>query len=140
MIKARNQPFCGANNINQGSFDGTRVFPRSVTDRDNAFFLYNNHFCLLWKSGKVSFNQAIKELKDNFEILDIFITEENVNSPFNYDFMPNKIEHHLTNFIVYYLQNHNTDKARPCIMSFYRLSNLAGRYKRDLIPCGLKDV
>ena len=31
MTKARIQPFCRANNINLGHFDGTRVFPRTVT-------------------------------------------------------------------------------------------------------------
>ena len=44
MTKARIQPFCRANNINLGCFDGIKVFPRSVTDIDNALFLYNNHF------------------------------------------------------------------------------------------------
>ena len=70
MTKAIIQPFCGANDNNLGYFDGTRVFPRSVTNRDIALLLYNNHFCLIWKSEGVSFNQAITELKDNFEILD----------------------------------------------------------------------
>ena len=70
MTKARSQPFCRANIINIGSFDGTRVFPRSVTDRNIALYLYNNHFCLLWKSETVSFNQTVKELKDNFKIVD----------------------------------------------------------------------
>ena len=44
MTKARIQPFCRANNINLGYFDGERVFPRSVMDRNNALYLYNNHF------------------------------------------------------------------------------------------------
>ena len=47
MTKARVQPFCRANNINLGYWDGEKVFPRSVTDRDNALFLYKIHFCLL---------------------------------------------------------------------------------------------
>ena len=47
MTKARNQPFCRANNFNLGYFDGIGISPRSVTDRDNALFLYNNHFCLI---------------------------------------------------------------------------------------------
>ena len=50
MTKSRIQPFRRANNINLGYFDGERVFPRSVTDINNALFLYNNHFCLKWKS------------------------------------------------------------------------------------------
>ena len=60
MTKAGIQPFCRANNIIIGFFDGTRVFPRTVTDRNNALYLYNNHFSLIWKSENVSFNQAIK--------------------------------------------------------------------------------
>ena len=60
MTKARIQPFCRANNINSGYYDGERVFPRSVTERNNALYIYNNHFCLIWKSEGVSFNQAIK--------------------------------------------------------------------------------
>ena len=67
MTKARIQPFWRANNINLGYYDGSRVFPRTVTDRNNALFLYNNHFCLIWKSEGVTFNQAIKELKDNLK-------------------------------------------------------------------------
>ena len=38
MTLARIQPFCRANNINLGYFDGRRVFPRSATDRGNASF------------------------------------------------------------------------------------------------------
>ena len=77
-------------------------------------YLCNNHFCLIWKSKGVSFNQAIKELKDNFKVDDIylFITEENFNSDFKIEFIPKKIESHLTNFIVYDLETHNNDRAR----------------------------
>ena len=42
MTKARNQPFCRANIVNLGHWDGERVFPRSVMDRNIALFLYNN--------------------------------------------------------------------------------------------------
>ena len=127
MTKARIQPFCGANNINLGYFDGTRVFPRSVTDRNNSLFSYNNHFCIIWKFDRVSFNQAIKELKDNFKIVDNYITKENVNSHFKYEFIPKKIESHLTNFIVYDLETQNRDRTRPYCISFYRLIKLEAR-------------
>ena len=50
MTKARFQPFCRAKNINFGYWVGDRVFPRSMTNRDSALYLYNNHFCLRWKS------------------------------------------------------------------------------------------
>ena len=88
MIKARIWPFCISDNIILGYYNGERVFPRSVTDRDNALFLYNNHFCLIWKSEGVSFKQAIKELKDNLEIVDYYITEEDVKSHFEYIYKP----------------------------------------------------
>ena len=71
------------------------------------------------KSENVSFNQAIKELKDNFKIVNNYITEENVNSQFKYEFIPKKIESHLTCFFVYDLETHNTDRAKPYNMTFY---------------------
>ena len=102
-------------------------------------FLYNNQFCLIWKSENVSFNQTIKELKDIFEKVDNFITQENVNSHFKYEFKPKKIESHLTNFIVFDLETHITDRARPYVFCFYRLSKLAGKYDRDITPNELEN-
>ena len=131
MTMARIQPFCKANNINLAYYNNDRVFPRSVTNRDSALHLYKNHFCLIWKSQGVSFNQAIQELKNNFKIVDNYITDENVNSHFKYEFIPKKIDSHLTNFIVYDLETHNTDRARSYNMAFCRLSTKAGRYERD---------
>ena len=118
MTKARIQPFCRAKNINLGYYDGDDVFPRSVTNRDNALLLYNNHFCLLWKSEDVSFSRAINELKDSFKIVYKYITEENVNSHFEYIYKPKQIELHLTNFIVYDFETHNTDRTRPYVFCF----------------------
>ena len=132
MTKARIQPFCRAKNFNLGFYNVGRVFPRSVTDRNNASYLFNNHFDLIWKSKDVSFNQAIKDLKDKFKMVKKFITEENVKSHFEYIYKPNKTESHLTNFIVDDLETHNTDRARPYVFCFHRLSKLAGRYNRNL--------
>ena len=131
MIMARIQPCLKKLGIDLGYYNGERLFPRTVTNGDSALYLYNNHFCLIWKSQRVSFNQAIQELKNNFKMVDNYITEENVNSHFKYEFMPKKIESHLTNFIVYDLKTHNTDRARPYNMTFYRLSKIAARYNRD---------
>ena len=94
------------------------VFSRNVTNRESALCLYNNNFCLIWKSEGISFNQAIEELKNNFKINDNFITEENVNSHFKYEVIPKQIESPLTNFIVYDLEKHNTDRARPHVFCF----------------------
>ena len=84
------------------------------------------------ENENVRYNQASKELKDNFKTVDDFITEENVNSHFKYGFIPKKNESHLTKFIAYDLETHNTDKTRPYDMTLYRLGKLAGRYNRDL--------
>ena len=101
MTKARIQPFCRANKINLGYFDGGRVFPRSATERINALFLYNNHFCLIWKSEGVSFKQAIKEMKDNFKVVNNYITDENVESHFEYVYKPKKMN--LIQLILLYI-------------------------------------
>ena len=126
MTMPRIQPFCGANIIDLGYHKNDRVFPRSVTNRDSALYLYNNHFCLIRKSEGVSFNQSIKELKNNFKMVDNYITEEKVTSRFKYEFIPKKIEYHLSNFIVYDLETHNTDRAKPYVFCFYRISKVAG--------------
>ena len=131
MTKARIQPFCRANNIIPGYYNDDRVFPRTVKNRDSALYLFNNHFCLIWKSQGKSFKDAIQELKDNFKIVDNYITEENVNCHFKYEFTPKKIESHLTNLIVYDLETYSTDRARPYNVTFHRLSKIAGRYNRD---------
>ena len=59
MTSARIQPFCRKYNINIGCFDGTRINPRNLTQRNKSFFLHINHSCLIWKSQNISFNQAI---------------------------------------------------------------------------------
>ena len=98
-------------------------------------FLYKFHCCLIWKSEGVGFDNVIKnELKDIFKIVDNYITEENVKSHFEYIYTPKEIESHLTNFIVYDLETHNTDRARAYVFCFYRLSKVSGRYNRDLTP------
>ena len=97
--KARIQLFCRANNNDLGYLDGERVFPRSVTDRKNSLFLYNNRFCLTWKSERVIYNQAFKKLEDFFKVVDNYITEENVKFLFEYIYQPKKIQSHLTNLL-----------------------------------------
>ena len=94
-------------------------------------FLYNNHFCIIWKSEGVSYNQAIKELENNFKIVDKYIAENNVNSPFEYIYKAKKIKSHLIKFIRYDIETHNTDRTRLYVFCFYRLSKLAGSYNRD---------
>ena len=85
-----------------------------------GLYLYSNHFCLIWKSNGIILNDVIKsEIKDKLKIVDKFITEENVNSHCEYIYTPKKLESHLTNFIVYDLETHNTDRARPYAFCFH---------------------
>ena len=69
MTSARVQPFCRKHNTNIGYYDGFRVCPRKITQRNTATKVHNNHFCLIWKTNGVSFDRAIKELKDNLKSL-----------------------------------------------------------------------
>ena len=44
VTSARIQPFCRKHNINIGCFDGTRINPRNLTQRNTAIKIHNNHF------------------------------------------------------------------------------------------------
>ena len=69
MTSARIQPFGREYNINIGYYDGFRVYPRSITQRDIALKIHENHFYLMWKSNGIRYDKAIKELKDNFKVM-----------------------------------------------------------------------
>ena len=61
MTSARIQPFCENYNIDIGCFDGTRMNPRNLTQRNTSLFIYKIHFCLIWKSDGISFEKAKTE-------------------------------------------------------------------------------
>ena len=46
MTSARFQPFCRKYIFNVGCFDGTRINPPNITQRDTFLLVYNNRFCL----------------------------------------------------------------------------------------------
>ena len=95
MTSARIQPFCRKYNINIGCFDGTRIYPRNLTQRHTSLFIYNNHFCLILKSNGISFNQVIeKELKPNFKLVDNVISDKHVKSFIKYEYNPKKLNLH----------------------------------------------
>ena len=109
MTKARVQPFCKKYNINIGCYDNNsrKILPLSVTERNKALYLYNHHFCLIWKTQGVSFSKAIEELKSKFKIVNNYISPNNVNSFIKYEYKPKKIESQLTNFLVYDIETYN---------------------------------
>ena len=54
-----------------------------------------------------------------------------MNSNFENEFIPKKIDSHLTNLIVYDLETHNTERAKPYVFCFYRFSKLTGKYSKE---------
>ena len=86
MTSARVQSFCRKYNINIACFERTRISPRNSTQRNTSLFIYNIHFCLIWKSNGVSFNQVIEnELKPNFKVVDKIISDIYVKSFIKYE-------------------------------------------------------
>ena len=85
MTSARVQPFCKKYNMNIGCLDGTRRNPRNLTQRNTSLFIYNNHFCLIWKSDGISFDKAIKEIKGNSKVVDNIISDKHVKSFIKYE-------------------------------------------------------
>ena len=132
MASARVQPFCRKHNINIGCYDGFRVCPRNITQRNTALKIHNNHFCLIWKTNGFSFDRAIKELKDNFKVIDNVITDKHVTSYIKYEYKPKKVQSQLTNMVVCDTETFNTIKCVPYANSIYRLSKISGKYYPDI--------
>ena len=132
MTSARSQPFCRKYNINIGCFDGTRINPRNITQRDTALKIHNNHFCLIWKSDGVSFYKAIKELKDNFKVVDNVISDKHVKSFIKYEYNIKKVKSPLTNIVIYDLETFHKIRAVPYCSCIYKLSKISGKYYRDI--------
>ena len=132
MTSARIQPFCKKYNINIGCFDGTRTNPRNLTQRNTSLFIYNNLFCLIWKSDGISFEKAITELKDNFKIVDNVVFDKHVKSFIKNEYNPTKVKSPLTNIVVYDLETFNKIRAVPYCSCIYKLSKISGKYHRDI--------
>ena len=130
MTSARSQPFCRKYNINIGCFDGMRINTRNLTQRDTSLFIYNDHFCLFWKSKGIRFDKAIKELKDNFKLVDNVISDKHVKSLIKYEYNPKKVKSPLTNIVVYDLKTSNKIRAVPYCSCINKLSKISGEYHR----------
>ena len=107
MTSARIQPFCTKYNTNIGCFDGTRINPRNITQRNTSLFIHNNHLRLKWKSIGISFSQALEELKNNFKVVDKVISDIHVKSFVQYEYKPEKIQSPLTHIVAYDLETFN---------------------------------
>ena len=133
MTSTRFQPFC-AKYINFiVYFDGTRINPRNLNQRNTLFFICNIHVCLFWKSNGISFNQVKEdELKPTFKVVDKVISDKHNKSFINYDCKPKKVQSSLTNVVEYDLETFNKIRAVLSGSCFYTLSKISGKYHRDI--------
>ena len=138
MTSARVKPFCRKHNINIGCYDGFRVCPRHITQRNTALKIHNNHFCLIWKSDGVSFDKAKRELKDNFRVVDNVISDKHVKCYIKYEYKPKKVQSQLTNMIVYDIETFNTINCVPYANCIYRLGKISGKNYRDMSEKGYR--
>ena len=133
MTSARVGSFCRKHNINIGCFDGTRINPRNITQINTALKIHNNHFCLIWKSNGIRFNEVIEnELKPNFKVVDNVVSDKHVKSFVNYEYNPKKVKSPLTNIVVDDLDTFNKIRAVPYCSCIYKLSKLSCKYNRDI--------
>ena len=133
MTSARIQLFCTKYNINIGCFDGTRINPRNLTQRNTQLFINENHFCLIWKSQNISLYQVIKnELKPNFEVVNNVISDKHVKSFNKFEHNPKKVKSPLTNIVVYDLETFNKIRAVPYCSCIDKLSKNCSKDHRDI--------
>ena len=109
-------------------FDGTRINPRNKTRRKLSLFIYNS-FCSIWISTGITSNQAKEELRINFEVVDNVISDKHGKGSIDSEYKPEKGQFHLTNMIVYDLENFNIDRAVPYANCIYRPTKIAGNFK-----------
>ena len=133
MTAARIEPFCRKYVINIGCYDGFRVCPRNIAERNMALYVKENHFRLIWKTQKIIFKKTIEhKLEPNFKVVDNVISDKHVKSFVKYAYEPEKVQSQLTNMIVYDIETFNTDRAVPYATRKYRLSKISGKYNRDI--------
>ena len=100
--------------------------PRKVTQRYTALKIHSDHFCLISKSNGISFDKAIKELKDDFKVVDNVISDNYVKSFIQYEHNPKKVKSPLTNRVVYDLETFKNIRAVPYCSCIYKLSKISG--------------
>ena len=120
-------------NINIGCFDGRRINPRNITPKSTSLFIHNNHFCFIWKSQNISFNQAIEnELKPSFKVVDNIISDKHVKSFIEYEYKPKKVQSSLTNLVMYDLETYKKNRAVPYCSCLLKLSKISGKCYCDM--------
>ena len=109
-----------------------RIIPRNLTERNRSFSIHNKHFCLIWKSNDNSFNQAIKELKLNFKVVDMLYLIKTLNVLLKLKKNLKKDQSPLTNLVVHDLETFNKFRVVPYFSCIYKLSEIFGGDNRDM--------
>ena len=95
MTSTKIQPSCRKYNINIGCFDGTRINPRNITQRDTALKRHNNHFRLIWKTNGICYIQETEdEPKSNLKVVDNVLSDKHVRSFTKYEYNPENLNLH----------------------------------------------
>ena len=127
LTSGRIQSFCRNYNLNTGCFDGTRINRRNITHRNTTLKINENRFCLLWKSDRISSDKTIKELKDNFKVVDNIVSDKDAKSFIKYEYAPKKVQSQLTNMFVYFIETFNSDTAVPYANCINRKGKISGK-------------
>ena len=117
--------FCKEHIVHIGYYDGFRVGPSSITEKNIAVFLYKNSFCLIWKSNGISFKKAIEELKLNFKVFYNVNCDKHGKLFEKLEYKLKKVQPQLTKMIVYDKETFNTVKLAPYANCIYRLIKLS---------------
>ena len=108
MTPAIIQPLCRKYDLNIGCFDGMRINPRNITQRNLSLYIYIEHFCLIWKSFGMSFFQAIEKLTSNSKFFDHVISEKRGKSFIKNDYDPKRVQYLINNMTVFDIETFNT--------------------------------
>ena len=137
MTSARIQPFCTKYNINLGAYNinQPKILPRSVTERRICLFIHKNHFCVIWKTNKTTFTDAIKELEDNFEYEPNQISDNILKQVIEYKFPSSYEKDCLFGVFSFDLETVNVPYQEFCeayAAGCYHLDRLKECYNGDL--------
>ena len=109
MTCSKIQPHFVEHNTKIGCFDGSRINPKTIFERNISLFIHNDSFCLLWKSNGTSFNQVIEEFKLNLKVVDIVRSDKHVKIVLKNNVIPEKVQSPITNIVVDDLETYNKD-------------------------------
>ena len=102
----------------------------SVTERRICLYIHENHFCVIWKTKRTTFINAIKELEDNFEYEPNHITDNILKQVQEYKFPISNEKDCLFAVFSYDLDIFDRENNNPVLdMIKYIIANYKGKPK-----------